>query len=218
MNADLQTFVKQSLERSIDRATIQAKLLSAGWAADEVRSALSAYLDTDFPVAVPRRKPYLSAREAFLYLVTFLTLYISAVSFGTLWFQFINTWMPDVVTQPYVQDSILAIIRNAAASLIITFPIFVAVSLYLRRTMARDPDKRSSKVKKWLTYITLFLAAGVMIGDLITLVSNLLSGDLTTQLILKVIIVLVVAGTVFGHYLLDLRKEEQELAERRATL
>jgi len=153
-----------------------------------------------------------------MYLVTFLTLYISSVSLGTLWFQFINTWLPDVVTQPYMYDSIRSIIRNAVASLIIAFPIFVAVSWLLRRTLTRDPEKRSSKVKKWLTYITLFIAAGVMIGDLIALVSNVLSGDLTSRFALKVLIVLIIAGTIFCYYLLDLRKEEQELAERRASL
>ena len=218
MNIELQSFVKEGLGRNIPRPSLRDELAKAGWQADEIQSALDAYAETDFPIPVPRRKPYLSAREAFLYLVTFLTLYISAVSLGTLWFQFVNTWIPDVLAQPSYYDSVRAIIRNASASLIITFPIFMGVSWLLFRTMARDPEKRTSKVKKWLTYITLFLAAGVMIGDLITLVTNVLSGDLTKPFALKVMIVLVIAGTVFAFYLLDLRKDERESAERHANV
>jgi uncharacterized SAM-binding protein YcdF (DUF218 family) len=80
----------------------------------------------------------------------------------------------------------------------------------LRRTLKRFPEKRGSKVRKWLTYITLFIAAAVIIGDLITLVNYLLSGGLTTRFLLKVATVLLIAGTIFGHYLWDLRQEEQD--------
>ena len=45
-------------------------MLQAGWREDELTNALSAYADIAFPVPVPRPKPYLQAREAFLYLVS----------------------------------------------------------------------------------------------------------------------------------------------------
>ncbi len=44
-------------------------------------------------------------------------------------------------------------------------------------------------------------------GDLVTLVYNFLGVDLTTRFVLKVLVVLLVAGTVFGYYLWDLRKK-----------
>jgi len=210
MANDLQLFVKQALEKGISRAQIHAKLLDGGWQEDEVRHALDAFLDVDFPVAIPRRKPYLSAREAFMYLVMFLTLYISSIALGTLLFQYVNIWLPDPALGTYYYDGVNGTIRSATASLIITFPVFLYVSWLLTRAIKRDPEKRSSKVRKWLTYITLFVAAGVIIGDLITLVTNLLSGDLTLRFILKVLTVFVIAATIFGYYLWDLRQEEKE--------
>lgn len=84
------------------------------------------------------------------------------------------------------------------------------VSWLLNKAIDKDPDKRSSKIRKWLTYITLFIAAGVIIGDLITLVYNVLNGELTTRFILKVLTVGGIAGSIFGYYLWDLRKEEKE--------
>lgn len=206
----LQVFVKEALDKHISRKQIREKLSQAGWQTDEIDNALAAYLDVDFEIPVPKRKPYLSAREAFLYLMMFLTLYISAVSVGTILFQLINRGFPDLAQNLYEGATIVSAIRSATAALIIAFPIFILISWLLNRTFVRDPEKRGSKVRKWLTYITLFLAAGVIIGDLITLVSNLLSGELTVRFVLKVLVVLVIAGLVFGYYLWDLRKEESE--------
>ncbi|MEK7073510.1 MAG: DUF5671 domain-containing protein [Patescibacteria group bacterium] len=210
MPNELQSFVHDALVKGATREQIRETLGKAGWNTDEVKNALNAYADVAFPVPVPRRKPYLSAREAFLYLVLFLTLYISSFSFGTLLFQFINRWMPDPLLGSYVYDSSLSAIRWSTASLIIAFPVFLWLSAFLNKAIVKDPEKRGSKVRKWLTYLTLFVAAGIIIGDLITLVFNVLGGELTLRFVLKVLVVGGIAGTIFGFYLWDLRKDEKE--------
>ena len=67
-----------------------------------------------------------------------------------------------------------------------------------------------SAVRRWLTYLTLFVAAAVLVGDMIALVYNLLGGELTLRFVLKVLVAAVIAGTIFGYYLMDLRREEKE--------
>lgn len=215
MPNELQAFVKDALTAGAPREEIRTNLRAAGWDKDEIEQTLDSYLDTDFPVPVPKRRPYLSAREAFLYLVMFLTLYISAFGFGSLLFDLVNRWIPDALNPFYFSDPnpINSSIRNATAALIITAPIYLLLSRFLSRSVRNDPDKRGSKVRKWLTYLTLFVAAGIIIGDLITLLNNLLSGDLTARFVLKVLIVLVIAGAVFGYYLWDLRQDEQNPTE-----
>ena len=84
MNNELRSFIKESLERGQSKDTIHAVLMQAGWEDGEVRNGLAAFADVDFPIAVPRPTPYLHAREAFLYLVSFIALYVSAISFGFL--------------------------------------------------------------------------------------------------------------------------------------
>ncbi len=209
MNQELTSFVKEALIKGSSRKDIEKALKNAGWESDEVKTALDQYADVTFPIPVPRRRPYLNAREAFLYLVLFMTLYISAFSFGTLIFQFINRWLPDVLQGGYMDSSISDAIRMSTSSLVIAFPVFYYVSWVLYKASQRDPDKRSSKIRKWLTYITLFIAAGVIIGDSITLVYNLLGGELTLRFTLKVLTIGAIAGTIFGYYLWDLRKEEK---------
>ncbi|MEK7116103.1 MAG: DUF5671 domain-containing protein [Patescibacteria group bacterium] len=211
MPNDIKLFVQSALEKGASRNQIQDILTKAGWPQDEIQNALDQYLDVAFPVPVPRRKPYLSAREAFLYLLLFLTLYISAISFGTLIFQYVNRWLPDFTVDRYLSiESITNTIRWATASLVIAFPLYLWISKLLAKGIARDSEKRSSRVRKWLTYITLFIAAAVIIVDLITLIFNLLGGELTLRFVIKVATIGVIAGAIFGYYLWDLRGEEKE--------
>ncbi len=207
MQPEIHSFVKEALARDISRTDIKAALGKAGWQDDEIASALDMYAEMPFAIPVPKRKPYLSAREAFIYLLLFVCLYISAFNFGALLFDFINRWLPDA-TQ-YLGDDLVAI-RMSVASLIVAFPLYLWLSSIMMKAVRKDNEKRASKIRKWLTYITLFVAAGVIIGDLITLLFNLLGGELTLRFAFKVLTVLLIAGLIFGYYLWDLRQEEKE--------
>jgi type II secretory pathway pseudopilin PulG len=210
MNADLQRFVREALGRGLPRAAIREQLLHAGWRTDEVEAALRAYVETDFPLPVPRRRPYLNAREAFLYLVLFATLYTSAFNTGQVLFCLIERWLPDALQGPYEWGRFSEWIRGSTAGIIIAFPIFLVLSRVIGREVAREPEKRGSPIRKWLTYLTLLIAALVMIGDLTVLVTRVLGGELPPRFLLKALVVFLIAATVFGHYLADLRREEQE--------
>jgi hypothetical protein len=54
------------------------------------------------------------------------------------------------------------------------------------------------------------VAACALIGDVTTLVYNLLGGELTVRFVLKVLTVGIIAGTAFTYYLRDLRRDEVE--------
>src|SRR5688572_26871342 len=210
MNADLQQFVRESLARGIPRPTIVATLQQAGWRPEEIEAGLTAWAEADFPIPVPRRRPYLSAREAFLYLVLFATLYITAFNVGVVLFRLLDVLLPDPTQRWETVRSAAAGARGATAGLVVAFPVFLLVSRGMSRGIEREPEKRGSKIRKWLTYITLFVAAMVLIGDLTFLVSRLLEGELPLRVLLKVLVVFAIAGTVFGHYLGELRRDERD--------
>lgn len=198
---DLERFVRDALMRGESRGSIEAALASAGWPEGQVREALATWAEVPFPVPVPRPRAYLSAREAFLYLVMFASLYVWAIQLGSLLFDLVNHWLPDPADAPWRVQWQGRSMRWAVASILIAFPLFVYVSRLLSREMAESPVKRLSVVRRWLTYMTLFLAAGVLVGDLITLVYNVLGGELTLRFLLKVLIVAALAGGVFWFYL-----------------
>lgn len=210
---ELQQFVKEGLARGLERPALQAVLRQAGWETEQVNAALAEYSEVAFPIPVPRPRPYLSAREAFLYLVLFSTLYVSAIHLGSLLFDFVNLSVPDTTTG-YVPspESIRSSIRWAVSSLIVAFPVFLYVASITAREVRQDPAKRASRVRRWLTYLTLFLASGVIIGDLIALLNDVLGGELTTRFFLKALTVGVIATGIFLYYLRDLRKADPEVA------
>ena len=162
------------------------------------------YIMSDMDKDMKKTDP---AREAFLYLLMFLTLYISAISFGTLLFQFTNHWLPDPLSSYYNFNGNRNAIRMATASLIIAFPVFMYMSFVIRKMLAKDSERRKSRIRKWLTYMTLFAASGIIIGDLISLLFNFMGGDMTLRFAIKSLSVLIISGAIFGYYLWDLKQD-----------
>ena len=209
ISRELSGFLKQGLERGLSRAELETALLESGWPPEQVQGGLAAFADVTFPIPVPRPKPYLSAREAFVYLVLFTTLYVSAFSLGNLLFELINRAFPDPAMDPaFALERGRETIRWSISFLVVTFPVFVFVSRSNERTLTRDPTRRLSEVRRWLTYLTLFVAAGFLVGDATGVVYNLLSGEMTTRFVLKVTTVAAIAGSVFAYLVHDLRKDE----------
>ena len=152
-----------------------------------------------------------SPKDVFLHLLAIITLYASAVSFIVLVFQYINLAFPDALQGGYyAMESAQSAIRFSVATLIVVFPTYVIVSWILGRGYAADPQKRNLRIRKWLIYFTLFLTGLVAIGDLVTLIYNFLSGDLTSQFVLKILTVLFVTGSIFFYYFVDVRKYKTE--------
>lgn len=207
---DLDLFVREALARGESREAIAGALEAAGWPPEQARTALGVYADFAFAIPVPKPRPYLSAREAFLYLTLFTTLYLAAYHLGSLLFELIEQTWPDPADPEWKITRREDAIRWSIASVIIAFPVFLFVSRYLGKQLARSPVKRLSAVRRWLTYLTLFVAAVVLIVDMTTLVNNVLGGELSLRFLLKVLVAAVIAGSVFGYYLWDLRSEEKE--------
>lgn len=148
-------------------------------------------------------------REVFLQLLSMAALYFSAISLGTLLFQFINIYFPDVLRSDYYQrEAYFNSIRWAVAVLVIVFPVYVWSLWYLDKEAKTEPEQKEMRTRKWLLYFTVFASSGVIIGDLITLIFSYLQGELTSRFILKIVSVLFIAIAVLGYYLWDLRREK----------
>lgn len=151
-------------------------------------------------------------RFFFLHLLAIITLYVSVVSTIVLFFQYINLLLPDPLY--FYPSGILDTIRWSAAIDIIMFPVFVVSTWLVNREIAMHPEEAEYRIRKWLLTFTIFLAALVIIGDLITLLYNFLSGDLTASFILKILVVLAIAAAVFGYELLQLKRKDFKRSNR----
>lgn len=161
-------------------------------------------MENNFNSQIKRNLP----RDVFLHLFAIVALYWSAISFITLCWQYINYFFPDISRMGYGYESYLGPIRFSVSSLVIIFPLFILASWGLNKIYKSEVAVRDSKIRKWLIYLTLFIASLVIVGDLVTVIYSFLGGDITIRFILKALSVLVVAGAIFGYYLDDVRRSE----------
>ena len=148
-------------------------------------------------------------KDVFLHLLAIITLYVSVGSFIALIFQYINVLMPDIALSGgyYDLSGYYSSIRWYMAMIIIVFPVYIWSTWFLNKQYEKDPQRKEIKIRKWLLYFTLFAMAIIIIGDLVTLIFNLLQGELTARFLLKILAVGAVSGKVFTYYLLDLRNK-----------
>jgi len=190
----------------MDHATIFLLLQSEGWKDKEIAEALAA---RELAMPIPERAGIGSARDAFFHLLAFTALYAWAVSLIFLLFSYIDFAFPDPAmrTSDYAIAGALSSIRASLATLIVSFPLFLLVWWFLLREVRMAPEKAKTVVRRWLSFLTLFVGAVTIMADVITVVFYLVEGDLTVRFLLKVLVLLVITGALFVYLALTLRSE-----------
>lgn len=150
-------------------------------------------------------EPKTTPKDVFLHLLMMVMLYIGVISLIALSFAYIDYQYPDPLT--YYPGDTLDTIRFSSSMLVVAFPLLLLFSWFIQRDLRQNPKKHELRFGKWLTYLTLFVAAITIIIDLIQLVHHFYSGDLTTPFTLKVLSVLIITGAVFGYYIWDVQSE-----------
>jgi hypothetical protein len=209
VNPDLHAFVRRALSRGTSRDDVRRALRDARWPEDEIEAELAAWHDAGLGLPVPRRRLGFSPREAFLYLLLFVALYLVAYNVGAILFAWVEHTWPDPAMNSYEGwDRRRDWVRFALASVLVAFPVYLLTARLTGRAVAVDPEKRNSGVRRWLTYLTLFNAACVLIGDFIFVLQGLFKGELTARFLSKAAIVAAIGGWLFMHYMGGLRRDE----------
>ena len=206
MAESLSRFIEHARQKGMDPATLFLLLRSSGWKEREIADAFAAR-ELDMPI--PERAGVGSPRDAFFHLLAFTALYSVAFSLIYLLFTFIEFALPDPVarTSDSAIEYALSGIRVSLATLIVAYPLFLGVWWYLLREIRTFPEKAQVGVRRWLTSLSLFVAAVAVMGDVITAVYYLVEGDLTARFLLKVLTIFLVAGMLFIYLSLTLRSE-----------
>lgn len=147
-----------------------------------------------------------SAKFAFYYMLSLVTLFIVSLSFGSIVFELINTFFPDITKTTYYYSN--SSLRSAISGLLIATPIFYFIMNKIYSNLRTGELKENSEVRKWLTYFILFISSVVVIGSLIQILNNFLDGALTINFVSKALTVLFIAALIFGFYFYDIRRKE----------
>src|ERR1700751_2668532 len=198
-NSIINEFIDRAKEGGASEESIVGILTARGWPEKEVYEALAAHYEHLAGMEIPRREGVVTAaKDAFFYLLIFATLATWRLGLGSLVFTLIDRWnSASLFSTPYYYGSDAFSIAASLSSVLVAFPIFLLVSRSVVRDVRTHPEKLDSPVRKWLTYMALVIAAGVFIGDLITALTYLLRGELTSRFLAKAIVVLMLSGGVF---------------------
>lgn len=147
-----------------------------------------------------------SAKDFFINLGAIVALYTVVIGLLNLLFRVINIAFPQTLNN-YIYFGSQSI-SLPVATLIIVFPIFILLMWLLEKGYVVEPEKRYLAVKRWLSYITLFVAGIILAGDLVTVLYFFIDGqELTTGFLLKILSVFVVTLVVFLYYISDIRNK-----------
>lgn len=144
-------------------------------------------------------------KDFFINLGAIVALYTVVVSLLNLLFTVINVAYPKVSSYPdyYVGSSSISF---PVATLMIFFPIYFFLMWLLEREYSSMPEKKNLPIRRWLTYITLFIAGLTLAIDLVTVIYYFIDGqELTIGFLLKVLSLFAVIFVVFMYYISDIR-------------
>ena len=209
----LAQYAAKRLQAGTTKSNLADELLAIGWSEEEIETAYrGAVVALGAPVPATENRPTLARKAGAVDVVinffSFILLGIVATALGTLYFQIVNHFFPDALdaTQWYFMSVSSDAIHYATAALIIGYPLYYfALRLWFRK-FREDEGRVESKLSKWLTYLVLLVTAVTIVGDLIVLVYTLLQGEITARFFLKALVILGIAGGIFGFYYLERRK------------
>src|SRR3989344_9644469 len=116
----------------------------------------------------------MTAKDFFLHIAVIALLYTGTIALLNILFRVINVAFPQVSQYSYYDSTSISL---PVATLIVVFPLFLFLANILRKGYNEDPSRKEYAVRKWLIYITLFIAGGVLAGDLITVLYYFLDGQ-----------------------------------------
>ena len=144
-------------------------------------------------------------KDFFMWAGAMLALYGAVIAFIGLMFDYINYTFPDALSVYYYSDPYQGGVAYEMASLIVLAPLCLILMRFIRRDINRDASRAHVWVRRWALFLTLFIAGATIAIDLIVLITSFLNGEtITAAFLLKVLVVLLVAGAGFLHFMADL--------------
>ncbi|MBI5405433.1 hypothetical protein HY972_00125 [Candidatus Kaiserbacteria bacterium] len=163
-------------------------------------------------------KPKTTPKDFFLWAGAMVAFYWSVIAFIFLIFDYISYALPNPLAY-YPSDPYQSGISSEMASIIVLLPLALVLLRIIRKDIVRDPSRKEIWVRRWALILILFVAGVAMAGDFITLLTSFLSGeDMTLAFLLKVLVVFLVAGGVFLHFIADFRGYWDLFPKRKNTV
>lgn len=148
-----------------------------------------------------------NAKYAFYYLLSLVALIFVTINSGIIVFQIINKFIPDTLTN-YSDSVSQELLRFTIASLVFATPVFFLMNKFISKGLVKKEISLTDGIRRWLTYLIIFISSVVILVWLIMTMTSFLNGELSMKVALKTLTILGIAGSVFGYYFYDIKKEK----------
>ncbi|MEL7359073.1 MAG: DUF5671 domain-containing protein [Cyanobacteria bacterium J06560_6] len=215
--SDVVTFIERARDRGASDEFIANLLRQFGWPPRDVERAFFEVYErlTGIPIPAPPAGGGESAKDAFFYLLSFSMLGLWTFSLGEIAFIWIERLIPDATQNSFGNDYYA--LAFSIARLLVAYPLYLWVMRNINRELALYREKHFSGVRKWLTYLTILIVSLIAVGTVIAFLTSFLRGELTTRFVLKVLVVLIIDGSILRYYVNWLKRSPKRLSVGRST-
>ncbi len=140
-----------------------------------------------------------------LQLASLISLYLSVTFLLVVLFGLIELVIPDSSDSYYMIADQDSSVRLGIAMLVVFFPTYLLLTRSVNKLRRSESNEAYLGFTKWIVYLSLLVAGGTLLIDLVTVIMSFLEGELTTRFLLKALSVIVVVGLAFFYYILDIR-------------
>lgn len=143
-DSHLQEFIRAAKANGASDEFILKLLGQKGWSEEKILSAFEVHYELATGIAVPvRGRRAEAARDAFLYLLSFITLGTWTVALGWAFFTLIDLRFPDPLSFRYPEPdaSSGAQLANYAAAMLVALPLFLFVTSIIARQTRDNPER-----------------------------------------------------------------------------
>jgi len=147
---ELTRFITSAKDHGLADDFIVSLLRKNGWSERRVFRAFSSYYTDVLGAPVPSRSGQSEhSRDAFYYLLNFLTLGFWTIALGQIFYILIGHWLPDPAKiSPYYYRPLRDEISWQVATVLVTFPLFLFIHRLIGRQLVQRPDLYDSGVRK----------------------------------------------------------------------
>jgi len=214
MKDDLDSYIEAARSKGIDDEKIKKTLEKQGWQEKEILLHLTPIPPSTIPSPPLPPVPHFSMWIAFEYILQFVALYLSAISFSTLvHFAVDDIFFPN---DPLSFSSLFSyssvsktILRVTLATLLVAYPVFASLFLMVKKQEMKNPNIRNIASRKMLIYLTLIVTFLITIGNIISTVYHFLEGSMTLRSITHLITTLIITGGIFFYYLWEVKEDRK---------
>jgi len=156
--------------------------------------------------------------DAFEHILLFVVLYDLATTVALMLHEFVDKWLPGVQTDASSgwlgfynpgDDWQQVLMRGYLASLFVSLPLFLLIFFDVTKRTLKNPALRNFKARKILIYFTLVITFLIVMGNVIGFIFDLISGNITPNFIMHLLITIGVSGVIFGYYFFQIRHDRQ---------